>query len=186
MRKCGISLGEERTYFIQEALYQFVQKTGINNFDFWGVINTQTGNYSVIRLNIDDPEKEELETQDSYEPIGTGINKYTYYVSGNITDVASWKRLPAISSVQMQQSFSIKYLFSGDLERKIINSPVFDGQEKHLLKAQLVKIDSACELTIKGLFKVRREDEEAPVNDKIFNDVDPEDEFKEPEHSFYH
>ena len=47
---------------------------------------------------MDDPEKEDLETQDSYESIGTGINKYTYYVSTNITDVNSWKKLPAITA----------------------------------------------------------------------------------------
>ncbi len=36
------------------------------------------------------------------------------------------------------------------------------------------------------MFKVRKEDEELPVNDTIFNDVDPEEEFKEPDHGFYH
>ena len=41
MKNVGISFGEERTYFIQEALYKFVQKTGLNSFDFWGMINTK-------------------------------------------------------------------------------------------------------------------------------------------------
>lgn len=72
------------------------------------------------------------------------------------------------------------------MERKIVTTPVFEGLEKHLLKAQLVKIDSACELTLRGLFKIRKEDEEAPVDDRIFNEIDPEEEFKEPEHSYYH
>lgn len=47
---------------------------------------------------MDDPEKEELETQDSYEPIGTGINRYTYYVTNNIIDANQWKKLPAITA----------------------------------------------------------------------------------------
>ena len=60
----------------------------------------------------------------------------------------------------MQQSRQIKYLFSGDLERKIVNTPVFEGLEKHLLKAQLTNIDHSCEICLKGVFKVWREDEE--------------------------
>lgn len=99
MKRCGVSLGEERAYFIQEALYKFVAKTGLNNLEFWGLVNTVSGYYAVIRLGQEDPEKEELETQESYEPIGTGINRYTYYVSADILNADSWKKLPAITSL---------------------------------------------------------------------------------------
>ena len=46
-------------------------------------------------------------------------------------------------------------MFSGDLNKRIISSPVFNGQEKHLLKCVLSKIDHACELTINGIYKIK-------------------------------
>lgn len=46
----------------------------------------------------------------------------------------------------------------------IVNTPAFEGLEKHLLKAQLVRIDSACEICLKDFYRVKKEDEDLPIN----------------------
>ena len=37
-------------------------------------------------------------------------------------------------------------MFTGDLETDIITSPIFDGKEKHLLKAQIVRIEHSTNI----------------------------------------
>lgn len=71
--------------------------------------------------------------QSPNEKRGEGINKIDYWVSTDISAPDSWKMLPLITSEQMTQSKSVKYVFKGNLEEKIISSPVFNGQEKHLV-----------------------------------------------------
>lgn len=46
----------------------------------------------------------------------------------------------------------IKYVFTGELDSAVVSSPPFKGQEKHLLKAQIVRITHNCEIAPKGLY----------------------------------
>jgi len=52
----------------------------------------------------------------------------------------------------------IKYVFTGDLERKVVTNPDFPGQEKHLLKTQIVRITNGTQLVPSGQYKVNEED----------------------------
>lgn len=67
------------------------------------------------------------------EEKGTGVNKYTYFVTNSCFD--AWKKLPDLSPTHIMAARQIKVLFSGDLERDIICNPFFFGKEKHLLRA---------------------------------------------------
>ena len=67
------------------------------------------------------------------EKKGEGVNKVDYWVTTNLLDVTAWSQLPLITRFQMQESKKIKYLFKGVLDQEVISSPIFSGQEKHLV-----------------------------------------------------
>ena len=58
---------------------------------------------------------------------------------------------------QIQRARLIKYTFTGDLNAEISTYPSFPGREKHLLKAQIVRISCATVLSPKGLYKANDE-----------------------------
>jgi radial spoke head protein 4/6 len=67
------------------------------------------------------------------EANGTGVNKFTYYVSHYSFD--EWKKLPDLQPKDIKASREIKVMFTGDLERTIFTNPFFFGKEKHYLRA---------------------------------------------------
>jgi radial spoke head protein 4A len=67
------------------------------------------------------------------EGAGTGVNKYTYYVSHS--SFSSWTKLPNLTLKDIEASRAIKVMFSGNLERTIFTNPFFFGKEKHYLRA---------------------------------------------------
>ena len=60
--------------------------------------------------------------------------------------------LPLIEPDQITASRKVKYLFTGDLNAQVSCYPPFPGQEKHLLKAQLIRVTHNCEVAPKGLY----------------------------------
>ena len=64
-----------------------------------------------------------------------------------------WCLLPAVTRKQMELSRHIKCVFSGDLNRPVKAYPLFPGSEKHLLKAQIVRITHANLVAPNGLYK---------------------------------
>lgn len=73
---------------------------------------------------------------------------------------------------QLRSARLIKYAFTGDLSKKVVSSPPFQGQERHLLKAQLVRITHNCEIVPKGQY--------APLEDNP-DEVDYAEDFKMPD-----
>lgn len=71
----------------------------------------------------------------------------------------------------MELSRFFTYTFTGNLEREIKGYPHFRGREKHLLKAQILRITHANLIAPRGLYKVE-EDPRA---------ISFEEEFKMPE-----
>ena len=47
----------------------------------------------------------------------------------------------------------MKHVFTGNLNQEIDSYPCYPGKEKHLLKAQIVRISTATVLAPKGLYK---------------------------------
>ena len=68
------------------------------------------------------------------EEKGTGVNKYTYYAANDVVN-NKWTKLPDLKPSHIRSARSIKVHFTGDLERKIIVCPPFNGLEKHYLRA---------------------------------------------------
>lgn len=71
------------------------------------------------------------ELGESGEKYGTGVNTYSYWVATDI--LGKWSELPLVTPEQVAGSRGFKYIFSGDLERSLINSHVKHIQEKHLV-----------------------------------------------------
>lgn len=63
-----------------------------------------------------------------------------------------WVELPLVTPKQIKTARLIKYVFTGNLNANVKSYPAFDGLEKHLLKAQLVRITHNCEIAPKGLY----------------------------------
>jgi len=104
---------------------------------------------------------------------GEGANTYTYWVTHDVLD--EWFELPLITAEQVRSSRNIKYVFTGDLNAHIKHYPSFPGKEKHLLKAQIVRISTATVIVPKGLYK---------PNDDNAKIIEFEEEpFKMPEYS---
>ena len=77
-----------------------------------------------------------------------------------------------VTPEQIIASRLIKYAFTGDLQANVKGYPKFPGQEKHLLKCQLVRITHNCEIVPNGLYA---KGEENP------DEVDFSEEWKMPE-----
>jgi radial spoke head protein 4A len=57
-----------------------------------------------------------------------------------------------VTPEQIRTARLIKYVFTGELDSPVVSSPPFKGKEKHLLKAQIVRITHNCEIAPKGLY----------------------------------
>jgi radial spoke head protein 4A len=90
--------------------------------------------YYIVEAVVDAAEEEEGEEKDAdFEPKGTGVNRFTYFVTTSTLN--NWVKLPDLTPTQVKASRCIKILFTGDLEHNICTNPSFDGLEKHYLRA---------------------------------------------------
>jgi radial spoke head protein 4A len=67
-----------------------------------------------------------------------GVNKNTYYVTNDLT--GDWVELPDVRPQMLIASRKIRYIFTGNLNKKIFTNPNFPGTEKEYLKCQIVRI----------------------------------------------
>ena len=118
MRFFGKIRCTEKDYYIVEAIAEGAEDPGEGE-----------GEENAEVAEVKDPNQEEK---------GTGVNKYTYFVTNN--PFTKWEKLPDLSTVHIGVARKIKVLFSGNLERDIICNPFFFGKEKHLLRAQIARI----------------------------------------------
>ena len=66
------------------------------------------------------------------EPRGTGINKLSYWVTNDILS-NDWTELPLLYPHHIEVSRKIRYIFSGNLDAKVMTNPFFSGLEMHLV-----------------------------------------------------
>jgi len=120
---------------------------------FWGKIYASKRDYFIACGNVGKVFQDEI--GEEVEPRGKGVNEITYWVTDDLMD--KWVELPLISpqhiiiarlilTVKCDIDRKIKYMFTGDLERRVKTYPKFRGKEKHLLKAQIVRISFGTEL----------------------------------------
>ena len=178
----GIGFGQQEGYLLQKSLQKLAAEKSATFLRFFGKIRCTQTDYYIAEATVeggedaggDDDDNENAEAKDpDQEEKGTGVNKYTYFVTNS--PFAPWKMLPDIAPSHIQAARKIKVLFHGDLERDITVNPFFFGKEKHLLRAQIARIAQSTMLTTKGQYKLNEED----LSGREIDENIPEDETKE-------
>ena len=127
--------------------------SGATKLRFFGKIFGTEDDYYVAEGEADGGEDDEGEEKPAeFEPKGTGVNKFTYWVSHQSFD--AWTKLPDLFPKDVEAARQIKVLFSGNLDRTIFTNPFFFGKEKHYLRAQIARISHSTTLCPKGLFRL--------------------------------
>jgi len=54
--------------------------------------------------------------------------------------MGDWQQLPNLTTEMLVQSKRIKHLLSGDLNKRLVTNPEFNGREKEYLRAQIARI----------------------------------------------
>lgn len=150
----GVYFGKDETYLLYKSMIRLGISRSVKNIRLWGKISCQKLDYYVAEGIVDAADDQELPAE--WEPKGTGVNKNTYWVTNDI--LGDWMELPAISPDHIKVARKIKYLFSGDLEKKVTTNPNFDGHEKHLLKAQIVRISHSTTIIPTGQYRLVEDD----------------------------
>lgn len=126
---------------------KLAETSGAVSLRFFGKVWGTKQDYYVVEATGDaggeeaeaneDEENEDGPTADQ-EARGTGVNKFSYYVTHD--SLSKWTRLPDLSPSDIAASRKIKVVFTGDLNKPIYTNPFFFGQEKHYLRAQIARI----------------------------------------------
>ena len=152
----GVGFGDEETYRIQLSLRNLMRSSGAQSIRFWGKIYGREKDYYVAEGLLENTGREDITRPKGFEKRGTGLNKYTYWVTDSVLD--DWVELPDVTPSHIQQSRQIKKLLTGRLDAEVNSYPIFSGKERHLLRAQIARISSACVIVPKGLYKTNEED----------------------------
>ena len=107
--------------------------SGAGKLRFFGKIRGTDNDYYIAEGEVGEGEDGEVERPPEFEAKGTGVNKFTYWVSHS--SFGAWTKLPDLSPDDIKASRTIKVLFTGDLERTIYTNPFFFGKEKDYLRA---------------------------------------------------
>uniref|UniRef100_UPI0037E71F8C radial spoke head protein 6 homolog A n=1 Tax=Semicossyphus pulcher TaxID=241346 RepID=UPI0037E71F8C len=170
-RLWGKILGTESSYIIAEAEYQEGEEEEEQSTE-----------------NAAEEEEREARTQENVvdplpqltnspppvvpkEAIGTGSNKFVYYVSN--APGLPWVKLPSVSPAQITVARKICKFFTGRLDTPVVSYPPFPGNETNYLRAQIARISSGTQVSPQGYFQVGEEEgdeeEEAPRNSYEIN-----------------
>ncbi|KAL4480348.1 hypothetical protein ABPG74_020864 [Tetrahymena malaccensis] len=187
----GVGFGEEESYRIFRALTVLSnakKEKGLKNVRLWGKIHCTNKDYYIAEGQADFEDYGELPPE--VEPLGgdePSVNQLNYYVTTDLVQ-GNWVELPPITPQQIILSRRIKYVFTGDLNRKVITNPHFEsnvkpannlqysvGTEKELLKCMIVRISHCCSVQPRGLKLVDPEDATGRTL------IDPDENFTFPE-----
>jgi radial spoke head protein 4A len=140
-----------------------------SNIRFFGKVQGTQADYYIAEGSLEGGEEEEggAEKPAEFEPRGSGVNKYVYWVTNNVLNI--WTKLPDLNPSDIKAARKIKVLFSGNLDRKIHTNPFFFGLEKHYLRAQIARISFSTTIMPKGLFKLTED------NDREIEDIVPDE-----------
>lgn len=98
------------------------------------------------------------------EAIGTGANKYVYFVCKE--PGLPWVKLPSVSPVQITVARQIRKFFTGRLDTPLVSYPPFPGNEANYLRAQIARISAGTQVSPQGFFQAGEEEgdeeDEAP------------------------
>jgi len=155
----GYSFGEDETYKLSLSLRKLARSTGVQSLRFWGKIYGRDKDYYIAEGEMD-VRHQGYSKDKEIDPRGTGLNTLTYWVTDNL--LADWVELPDVTNQQVEQSRTFKYIFTGDLNAKIQTTSatgVFQGRERHLLRAQITRITHNTMLAPTGYLSMNEEDQ---------------------------
>lgn len=99
----GIGFGEHETYRLQKSLKKLAQDSGAGNVTFFGKIYGSEKDYYVAEGTLEGGEEEAEggeEKGPEFEPRGTGVNKFVYWVTDNVLD--KWTKLPDLTPADIK------------------------------------------------------------------------------------
>jgi hypothetical protein len=140
----GVGLSTKELLLINNSLKNLALTLPNGNVTFFGKIFCSEKDYYVAEATEVDPPADAKYEADMEKRKEDGINRNTFYVTNNLYD--KWVDLPDVSPRQLKQSQIIRYIFTGNLNRKIYTNPTFDGEERHLLRCQLARIYHGAKL----------------------------------------
>ena len=111
-------------------------------------------------------EQEEEPSNPLQEPRGTGANSTVFWVTNNVV-TGDWVQLPDVQPQHIEAACKIKKMLSGNLQAKVDSCPAFPGLEKHLLRAQLARIQHSTEIVPVGLYEPGEEEGTIKLADEI-------------------
>jgi len=86
------------------------------------------------------------------EARGTGLNKYTYWVS--TSPLGELTQLPDCTPEDIKSARLISKLMKGDLNADVKACPWYAGKEVNYLRAQIAQIASDCTLNVAGYYAI--------------------------------
>lgn len=171
----GISFGEQDALRIQLSLKKLSATTSAQQVRFFGRIRGTVKDYFIAEATVEGGEDDAKDGDEASEPNieekGTGVNKFTYFVT---TDLLSgqWTKLPDLKPSQIMAARQIKVKFTGDLQRKVFTNPYFFGTEMHYLRAQIARIAHSTAIMPRRLWKLS-EDNERDIEEATTEEGDP-------------
>lgn len=139
---------------LQKSLIRLAAASAASNVRFWGKISGTEKDYYIAEGTADAPAAEEgVELSADFEPRGSGVNMFAYWVCTSIID-AKWTPLPDLVPNDIAIARSIKVHLTGDLDRKIFTNPFFAKTEKFYLRAQIARISQSTSLVPARVYRL--------------------------------
>lgn len=99
-----------------KSLKKLATESSAGNVRFFGKIYGTEKDYYVAEGTLEAGDEEGGEEKPAeFEPRGTGVNKFVYWVTDNVLN--NWTKLPDLLPSDIQASREIKVKFSGNLDR---------------------------------------------------------------------
>ena len=191
LEQAGVGLGRKEMQLIFLALKQLVESQELLRCRLWGKILGLESNYIVAETECREEEEEEEEqiseesgTEEETdenemdplplstykpppvlpkEPIGTGVNKFVYYVCKE--PGLPWVKLPLVSPVEIVVARQIPKFFTGKLDAPVNSYPPFPGNEANYLRAQIARISAGTQVSPRGFFQTAEDESEEEAED---------------------
>lgn len=135
----GVSFGEYELMLLHKSIKMHSLTAKADQVRLWGKIRGSERDYYVLEGTIGTGGGEEgaeeggAPTDGGMEARGTGVNKYTYWVTNSPLD--AWVMLPDLKPQDILNARQIKYIISGNIDNKIFTNPFYFDSEKTYLRA---------------------------------------------------
>ena len=130
---CGISLGNKESLLLTNSLRNLSSTLSGGSVTFFGKIYGTKKDYYIAEGTDIEPASDANYENDMEKRKEDGFNRNVYFVTNDLCE--KWVELPDVKPKQIILSRKIKYMFTGELNRKIHSNPDFNGEERHLPEA---------------------------------------------------